>query len=89
MIFDALPDRTFTGSMVEIAPSLESAFDSQFVKGLAVLDEAAFTLPFALPVGLNASVDVIAGETSGAVLVPIEALHETSPGNYMVLRAGQ
>ena len=80
VIFDALPDRTFTGSLLEISPSLESASNSQVVQGLAILDN----IELALPVGLNAAVDVIAGETTNAVLVPIEALQETSPGNYIV-----
>jgi multidrug efflux pump subunit AcrA (membrane-fusion protein) len=37
---------------------------------------------FNLPTGSTAAVDVIAGQARNAVLVPVEALHETSPGNY-------
>jgi HlyD family secretion protein len=84
VIFDALPDRIFPGSLVEISPDLENVSNSQVVQGLAKLDEVEFELPLTLPVGLNASVDVIAGQTSGAVLVPIEALDETSPGIHTV-----
>jgi multidrug efflux pump subunit AcrA (membrane-fusion protein) len=37
-----------------------------------------------LPLGLNATVDIIAGQTSDAVLVPVEAIREISPGEYGV-----
>ena len=40
--------------------------------------------PFNLPLGTTASVDVIASQTLNAVLVPVEALRQTSPGNYAV-----
>lgn len=89
VIFDALPDQTFTGSLLEVSPSINSesnsqgqgsASSSQAVQGLARLED----LELALPIGLNAAVDVIAGEAINAVLVPIEALHEASPGNYTV-----
>jgi HlyD family secretion protein len=35
-------------------------------------------------VGLNAAVDVSAGRAEGAVLVPVEALRELSPGEYAI-----
>jgi macrolide-specific efflux system membrane fusion protein len=34
--------------------------------------------------GLNATVDIIAAQVRDAVLVPIEALHETASGEYTV-----
>ena len=37
-----------------------------------------------LPVGLNASVDVIGGRAENAVLVPVEALRKLGPGEYAV-----
>ena len=37
-----------------------------------------------LPAGLNASVDVTAGKAEDALLAPVEALRELSPGNYAV-----
>jgi RND family efflux transporter MFP subunit len=82
--FDAFPDSTFSGLLVEVSPGLESTFGSQVIKSLAILDEDADAKPVALPLGLNASVDVIAGETTNAVLVPIEALQLTDSGNYIV-----
>jgi HlyD family secretion protein len=84
VIFDALPDDVFSGSIVKISPGLESTFGSQAIKAWAVLDAAVFAKPSVLPLGLNATVDVMAGEVTDAILVPIEALHETSPGSYTV-----
>ena len=84
VVFDALPEKVFSGSIIRISPELESTFGSQVVKAWAVLDEALFAKPSVLPLGLNAAVDVIAGEVTNAVLIPIEALHEISPGQYTV-----
>ena len=40
--------------------------------------------PQTLPVGLNATVEVIGGRSQNAVLVPVEALREISPGEFAV-----
>jgi len=82
--FDAFPNRTFSGAIAEVSPGLESTFGSQAVKALAILDQDPNVKPVSLPLGLNASVDVISGEATNAVLVPIEALHQTEAGNYLV-----
>ena len=37
-----------------------------------------------LPIGTSAAVDIIAGRAENAVLVPVDALRETSPGQYAV-----
>ena len=37
-----------------------------------------------LPVGLNATVEVIGGRSLNALLVPVEALREISTGQYAV-----
>lgn len=83
-VFDALPDDVFTGHIVEIDPSLKTVSGIQAVRVLAQLDSDSFAKPQTLPVGLNASVDVIGGRIENAVLVPVEALREISPGEYAV-----
>ena len=82
--FDAFPDKTYSGSIEQISPSMENTFGSQAIKALAVLDASSYAKPVWLPLGLSASVDVIAREATGAVLVPIEALHPVNSGDYMV-----
>jgi hypothetical protein len=45
------------------------------------------TLPnqfFSLPVGLNAAIDIIAGQATNAILVPIEALQVQTDNSYFV-----
>lgn len=83
-IFDVLPDNTFSGSILDVSPTLESTFGSQAIKALAVLDETSSGKTVSLPLGMNASVDVIAGEATNAVLVPIEALNQTNSGSYTI-----
>ena len=80
--FDALPERNFTGKVVLVNPGLETVSNVQAIKIQVLLDKV--DPPVNLPVGLNASVDVIAGSATNAVLVPVEALHELDPGEYAV-----
>jgi HlyD family secretion protein len=82
VIFDALPDETFTGQVVRIEPALATVENVPTVLALASLDEEQSHNPWILPVGSNASVDVIAARAENVLLVPIEALRELSPDNY-------
>jgi multidrug efflux pump subunit AcrA (membrane-fusion protein) len=40
------------------------------------------TIPYELPSGSSASVDVIGGRAKNAVLVPVEALHQIGENKY-------
>ena len=80
--FDAFPNRTFTGKVTLVNPGLETVSNVQAVKVQVLLDKV--DPPVNLPVGLNASVDLIAGSATNAVLVPLAALHELDPGEYAV-----
>lgn len=80
--FDALPDRTFSGKITAVDPSLQSVSNVQAVKAAAELDVNRSQA--SLPLGLNATVDVIAGKTVNAVLIPIEALRKLGNGEYAV-----
>lgn len=84
VIFEALPDKTFTGQIEMIDPSLAEVSHVQAVRVLVRLDTTSYAKPLRLPVGLNATVDVIAGRATNAVLIPVEALYELSPGEYAV-----
>lgn len=84
IIFEALPDKTFTGQIEMIDPSLAEVSHVQAVRVLVRLDTTSYAKPLRLPVGLNATVDVIAGRATNAVLIPVEALYELSPGEYAV-----
>lgn len=84
VIFDALPDQTFGGQIVSIDPSLSTIQNVSAIRALAKLDTQSFTKPQTLPVGLNASVEIIGSRTENALLVPVEALRELSEGKYGV-----
>jgi multidrug efflux pump subunit AcrA (membrane-fusion protein) len=84
VIFDALPDTIFTGKVVQVDPSLYRSGQVSTVRGIVVLDETTVVDLSKLLIGMNASVDVIGGRAEGAVLVPVEALRELSPGEFAV-----
>ena len=75
VIFDILPDKTYSGVVTQVDPGLYSSNNTSVVRAfvqLTQIDEEGFTLPL----GTTASVDVIGGRAENAVLVPIEALHK-------------
>lgn len=86
--FDALPDDTFTGSVVQIDPQLVNESNVTAVRAIVQLDTVGGAAPFAkpqtLPIGLSATVEVIAGQTQNAVLIPVEALREIATDQYTV-----
>lgn len=82
--FDALPDQVFTGHVTQVDPQLVTSNGVTTVHALVQLDAATSGQQRILPVGLNASVDVIAGRATQALLVPVEALREISAGEYAV-----
>ena len=86
VIFDALPNLTYTGKVTQISPQLVTVSGNSVVEGDVVLDskQAAGVPALTLPLGVTASVDVIAAQANNVVLVPVQALHQLSPGNYAV-----
>jgi HlyD family secretion protein len=84
VVFDSLPDETFTGHITEVSPSLETVSGVDTVVALVQLDAASFAKPLSLPVGSNASVEVIGGRAENAVLVPVEAVREIGADEYAV-----
>jgi multidrug efflux pump subunit AcrA (membrane-fusion protein) len=84
VVFDSLPDDMFTGQVTEVSPSLQTVSNVDAVLAWVQLDAESFSKPMSLPVGSNASVDVIGGRTQNAVLVPVEAVREINPGEYAV-----
>lgn len=82
--FDALPEITFSGKIVTVDPSLVDVRGSSVVRALIQLDAFPSALIAQMPIGLTASVEIIAGQADQAVLVPVEAVKEISPGEYGV-----
>lgn len=84
VIFDSLPDNTYTGEVIRVSPTLVSENNTTLVKGLAQLENVSEVLKDNLMLGLNGAVDVIGGEARNSALVSVDALHEVSPGVYGV-----
>ena len=79
VIFDALPDDIFTGEVTQVDPGLYTSGNTSVVRALVLLDETQGRLN--LPIGTGAAVDIIGGRAENAILVPVDALRETSPGS--------
>ena len=81
VIFDALPDSSFTGRVIQVDPRLSNQGNISTVQGLVQLDPSSFD---GLLVGMNAAVDIVGGRAENAILVPVEALRELGPGEFAV-----
>ncbi len=81
VIFDILPDNTYTGKVTVVYPELDSSSSSSLVHAIVKLNDLVDS---ALPVGASASVDVTSGRAENVVLISVDALHETTPGEYAV-----
>ena len=82
IVFEALPDDTFTGKVVRVDPLLVTVGGTPAVQTWASLDLTAEVSD--LLSGMTADVEIIAAEARNALLVPVEALRELSPGQYAV-----
>jgi HlyD family secretion protein len=89
--FDALPGQSFNGQVASINPSLANVRGASAVAIQVQLDPGALQNLKNRPVGLSASVDVIVGQVTNAVIVPLEALQQQADGTYAVnvIRNGQ
>jgi len=83
-VFDALPNVIFTGEVVQVNPKLVSSGQYNMVQGLVKLDNSALETGQNMPLGLSATVDVVAGSAENVLLVSVEALHEQEDGSYTV-----
>jgi len=96
VVFEALPDYTFPGEIVSVDPALVDVDGTTAAQSYASLNLAHWSgsaQPITLLSGMNADVEVVAGEAHDAVLVPIQALRElgtdqASEGQYAVFVVG-
>lgn len=81
---DVLPDIPLSGVVTQVDPALTTSFNTKTGRLLIQIDDLSAVENHWLPVGLNATVEVIGGQVENAVLVPTEALQETPDGGYAV-----
>jgi multidrug efflux pump subunit AcrA (membrane-fusion protein) len=56
------------------------------VRAVVQLDAASYAKPQTIPIGANATVDVIGGRAENVLIVPVEALNEYTTGKYAVFK---
>lgn len=83
IVFDALPDQSFSGKVVQIEPSLVEVSGYNVLQGRIDLDTDMQGVK-TLPEGLAASVDIHGGSAEDALLIPVEALRDLGDGEYGV-----
>jgi len=82
IIFEALPDDTFTGEVIRVDPELVTVDGTLAVQAWASVDTASSAAT--LLGGMNADVEIISAEARDALLVPISSLRELGPDQYAV-----
>jgi len=88
VVFDALPDLTFTGKVVQVSPSLENSNGYTVLTGVVELDLSDQDSSQSIIEGLNASVEIISASAQNAILVPVEALRDLGDDQYAVFVVG-
>jgi RND family efflux transporter MFP subunit len=79
--FDLIPDQVFPGKVLEVNPGLMQVGNSNAVRCIVRLEAPIKAI---LPSGTSATMDVIGGSATQAVLIPVDALREVGDGQYTV-----
>ncbi|MBN1640779.1 MAG: efflux RND transporter periplasmic adaptor subunit [Anaerolineae bacterium] len=82
LVFEALPDLTYSGEIVRVDPVLVTVGNTAAVQAWASIDTDAH--PVTLLGDMNVEVEIVAGEARNATLVPVQALREIGEGQYAV-----
>ncbi len=82
VIFSSYDTLTYVGKIVRIDPALVTVNNSPTVQVWATIDPSQH--PAKLLYGMDADVEVISGEARDAVLAPVQALRQLTPGQYAV-----
>lgn len=81
IVFELLPEQTYPGTVTLVYPELSESFESSLAHLVVQLDQS---ISQDLPAGTGATVDVVGGEAQDAVLVPVNAIHKTENGGYVL-----
>ena len=82
--FDAIENQTFTGTVTQVNPTLQTVSNYSTVQGLITLNLDGISNPPVLFQGLTASVTLYQGKSEGTLLIPIAALRDLGNGQYGV-----
>ncbi len=84
IVFDALPDQTFTGTVVEVEPQLANTNMVTTAQGIVQLDSDGIQALQSMPLGLSGTAEIIKSEAKEVLWVPIEAVRDLGDGQYGV-----
>jgi HlyD family secretion protein len=90
--FDAVPDRVFLGTIVEVYPTVSISNNVSALQGIVELDNTRMTLSQPLPLNLSGTVEITCQISEDALLVPVDALHEETGSSsfvYVINVSGQ
>jgi HlyD family secretion protein len=76
VVFDAIPDRTFEGTVSQVEPMLVTVSNYDVVQGLVNLSDTQTSAGRNLLLGMGAEVELIAGEAENVLLVLVDALFD-------------
>lgn len=82
VVFDALPDKDFTGEVTQVDRELYTSGNSSMIRSLVSLNSTFSEIN--LPLGSGAAVEVLGGESQNTLLIPVEALHKAGTDKYAV-----
>jgi RND family efflux transporter MFP subunit len=92
VVFDALPNAVFKGTLTRVDPSLTNSGSYKLVTGVIQLDLSQSSTSDdsgnKLLKGLNGTVLLIEGEADNVLVVPLQALRDLGDGAYSVFVVG-
>jgi len=90
VIFDSLPEKTYSGQIAFVDPTLVTSQNSTMVSAHVEL-ETSITGWVDIPLLSSATIEVIDGETNNAILLPIDGLQEDvgAQGTVVVEETGE
>ena len=78
--FSPLPGKSFTGTVSQISPTLVTVGGVKVAQILINLKSGALTAT-PLPIGTDANIQVTCSQAKGALLIPVQAIHEAADGS--------
>jgi len=84
IVYDALPDQTFTGKVIQVDPVLTSSGNYLLAKGMVEISADEAESLKKLPLGLNATVTLVNQEALNTLIVSSGALIDLEDGTYSV-----
>ena len=86
ILFEAFPEYRYSGQITRVQPALVEVDGASAIQAWASIDMTQHAAP--LLFGMNAEVEIIAGEARNALLVPVQALRQIAPGQFAVFVVG-